>query len=191
RVGSKLIHHVERIGRIPELLRQFPSLFVADDGIDEAQVEAAVKTVSDVYEAVGRTRNLKAEYNLAANRNVKFILDPEGDFTEAAVFAKLAGAGGIKTEAGFEAESGVPVALTPIGKIYMPLDGLIDKDAERTRLSKQKEKAEIELKKVNGKLSNENFVSRAKPEIVQENKDRQAEWKAKVEELKQMIANLG
>ena len=95
------------------------------------------------------------------------------------------------TEAGFEAESGVPVALTPIGKIYMPLDGLIDKDAERTRLSKQKEKAETELKKVNGKLSNENFVSRAKPEIVQENKDRQSEWKAKVEELKQMIANLG
>ncbi|MDC0312196.1 valine--tRNA ligase [bacterium] len=172
------------------MLTQLPSDSMLD-GIDEAQVEAAVKTVSDVYEAVGRTRNLKAEYNLAANRNVKFILDPEGDFTEAAVFAKLAGAGGIKTEAGFEAESGVPVALTPIGKIYMPLDGLIDKDAERTRLSKQKEKAEIELKKVNGKLSNENFVSRAKPEIVQENKDRQAEWKAKVEELKQMIANLG
>ena len=172
------------------MLTQLPSDSMLD-GIDEAQVEVAVKTVSDVYEAVGRARNLKAEYNLAANRNVKFILDPEGEFTEAAVFSKLAGAGGIMTEAGFEAESGVPVALTPIGKIYMPLDGLIDKDAERTRLSKQKEKAETELKKVNGKLSNENFVSRAKPEIVQENKDRQSEWKAKVEELKQMIANLG
>ncbi|MCL4103738.1 UNVERIFIED_CONTAM: hypothetical protein GTU68_059817 [Idotea baltica] len=172
------------------MLTQLPSESVLA-GIDEAKVDAAVKTVSDVYEAVGRARNLKAEYNLAANRNVKFILDPEGDFTEAAVFAKLAGAGGITTETGFEAESGVPVALSPIGKIYMPLDGLIDKDAEKKRLTKELEKVEAEYKKVNAKLSNENFVSRAPEEVVQENKDRQAEWKAKVEELNQMIANLG
>ncbi len=41
------------------------------------------------------------------------------------------------------------------------------------------------------KLSNENFVSRAPEAVVQENKDRQAEWKAKVEELQRMIENLG
>ncbi len=172
------------------MLTQLPADSVLD-GLDETKVEAAVKTVSDVYEAVGRARNLKAEYNLAANRNVKFILDPEGEFTEAAVFAKLAGAGGITTEPGFEAESGVPAALTPIGKIYMPLEGLIDKDAEKKRLTKEMEKAQAELKKVNAKLTNENFVSRAPEAVVQENKDRQAEWKAKVKELKRMIENLG
>ncbi|MCB1229879.1 MAG: valine--tRNA ligase [Verrucomicrobiae bacterium] len=163
---------------------------LAAEKITESQAQ-----VSAIYEAVGRARNLKAEYGLAANRNVKFILDPEGAeqgwVDESTVFGRLAGAGEVTVDHGHAAESGVPVALTPIGKIYMPLAGLIDVDAERDRLTKELTKAQDELKKVNAKLSNENFVSRAKPEVVQENRDRQAQWKARVEELGRMIGNLG
>ena len=46
------------------------------------------------------------------------------------------------------------------------------------------------MKKVNGKLANENFISRAPDEVVEENRERQREWKARVEELEKMIANL-
>lgn len=48
-----------------------------------------------------------------------------------------------------------------------------------------------ELKKGNARLSNENFTSRASAEIVQEHRDRQAQEKARVEELGRMIENLG
>ena len=180
----------------PEFLMQTPlETGVVMHDLPADQIAEAQARVAAIYEAVGRARNLKAEYGLAANRNVTFILDPEasehGIVGETGVLAKLAGAGEITVDTGHAAAQGVPVALTPIGKLYMPLEGLIDVDAERERLTKELGKAEDELKKVNAKLANENFVSRAKPEIVQENRDRQAQWKARVEELGRMIENLG
>ena len=185
-----------RVEGDPEFLMQTQlddSIILHD--IPAEKITAAQAQVAAIYAAVGRARNLKAEYGLAANRNARFIIDPAtsetGQFTEPAVFARLAGAGEVIVETGHNAGQGVPAALTPIGKIYMPLEGLIDVDAERERLTKEQEKARDELKKVNAKLSNENFVSRAKPEVVQENRDRQASWKARVEELGRMIENLG
>ncbi|MCB1235321.1 MAG: class I tRNA ligase family protein, partial [Verrucomicrobiae bacterium] len=166
-------------------------------GIPVEKIEAARQRVTAIYEAVGRARNLKAEYGLAANRSVRFIVDPEGiesgalDASAAAVFARLAGAGEVRVETGHAAETGVPVALTGVGKLYMPLEGLIDVAAERDRLSKELAKAEAELAKVNAKLNNESFVSRAPDEVVQENRDRQAQWKSRVEELGRMIESLG
>ena len=117
-------------------------------GVNPADVTAAQDQVKAIYEAVGRARNLKAEYGLAGNKQVKFIIDPEGtELSEADVFRQLVGANEISIEPGFEAEKGVPTALTPIGKIYLPLDGLIDLDAERDRLGRELTKAEDELKK--------------------------------------------
>ena len=157
-------------------------------------IAAAQARVAAIYGAVGRTRNLKAEYGLGANRGVKFIIDPstseQGRIDEVTVFGRLAGAGEVVVETGYQAAKGVPAILTAIGTIHMPLEGLIDVAAERERLSKELGKAEDELKKVNAKLSNENFVSRASPEIVTEHRDRQSQWKARVEELGRMIDNL-
>ncbi len=159
--------------------------------LDDAAVKSACERVKAIYGAVGRARNLKAEYGLSANKEVKIIVDPEGDFSETDVFRQLVGAGEIVIEPGFEAEKGDPTALTAIGKLYLPLDGLIDLDAERERLGKELAKAEDEKKKINGKLSNENFVSRAPKEVVVEAKERQKHWQDRVAELEKMIENLG
>lgn len=161
--------------------------------IEQPAIAAAQEKVAAIYEAVTRARNLKAEYGLGASKEVKFIVDPteQGPFDESTVFARLAGAAEVTVDLNYTAESGVPATLTGIGKIYMPLEGLIDTAAERERLTKELKKAEIELKKVNGKLANENFMSRAPDDIIQENKDRKAHWKARVKELGKMIANLG
>ncbi|MCB1090958.1 MAG: class I tRNA ligase family protein, partial [Verrucomicrobiae bacterium] len=180
----------------PEFLMQTTldnSLVMHD--IPAETIAAAQAKVAAIYGAVGRARNLKAEYGLAANRGVKFIIDPEaseqGQIDESTVFGRLAGAGDVTVVTGYDPGKGVPVALTAIGKIYMPLEGLIDVAAERERLTKELGKAEDELRKVNAKLSNENFVSRAAPEIVAEHRERQGQWKARVEELGRMIENLG
>ncbi|MDF1859907.1 MAG: valine--tRNA ligase [Verrucomicrobiales bacterium] len=176
----------------PEFLMQTPvptEATLAD--LDDAVVEKAQAKVKAIYEAVSRARNLKAEYGLSANKEVAFIIDPEEGFEETDVFQQLVGAGGITLESGFEAEKGIPTALTGIGKIYLPLDGLIDLDAERDRLGKELAKAEDEIKKVNSKLTNENFVTRAPVEVVSEMKERQKHWQERVDELGRMIENLG
>jgi valyl-tRNA synthetase len=45
------------------------------------------------------------------------------------------------------------------------LTGLIDIEAERSKLLKQKEKLEQELSSIQNKLNNEKFISNAKPEV--------------------------
>ena len=72
----------------------------------------------------------------------------------------------------------------------MPLDGLIDVEAETKRLTSQMEKIDKELMKCEKKLGNEKFVANAKPEVVQAEKDRLEEWKAKRAQLKEMLASL-
>ncbi len=162
------------------------------EGLREERAVAAREQTLAIYEAVGRARNLKAEYNLAANRNVRLILDPTVEWIEAElpVLARLCGAAEVSLDKDHQTEQGVPVALTAIGKIYMPLEGLIDIDAEKKRLSKELGKAEAELVKVNSKLANEKFVSRAPEAVIEENRERQQHWKARAAELQQMIGNL-
>src|SRR6185312_2079794 len=54
----------------------------------------------------------------------------------------------------------------------LPLKGVIDLAAERTRLDKEIAKAEADIKRVDAKLSNEKFVANAPDEIVEEEKEK-------------------
>jgi len=82
------------------------------------------------------------------------------------------------------------VALTQVGEVYLPLEGLIDVEAERTRLSKEIEKIVKEVAKSEGKLGNASFIDRAPAEVVEQEKARLAEWQAKLAQLREMVAAL-
>ena len=73
----------------------------------------------------------------------------------------------------------------------MPLDGLIDVEAEKKRLAKEIEKTAKEVLKCENKLGNEKFVANAKPEVVAVERARLDEWQGKLAQLQEMIANLG
>ena len=81
--------------------------------------------------------------------------------------------------------------ISSIGKLHMPIDGLIDVEAEKKRLTKERDKADKELQKVCKKLNDSNFTERAKPEIVEENKKRRHDFKARIAQLDEMLENLG
>ena len=73
----------------------------------------------------------------------------------------------------------------------LPLGEVIDLEAERARLTKEIEKAEKEIGKLEKKLSNEQFLAKAPAEVVEENKarrDAESEAKAKLEAALQRIA---
>ncbi|HSP43257.1 MAG TPA: class I tRNA ligase family protein, partial [Luteolibacter sp.] len=154
----------------------------------EAQTKAAA-----IYETAGRLRNLKTEYNVATRKDVRFVAKgaPAWLAAETKVLALLCGAAEISIDAGYEAPQGTPVSLTPVGEVYLPLEGLIDVEAERARLTKEIEKIKIEVKKCEGKLGNASFVDRAPPEVVEQEKARLAEWRAKLDQLSGMLAALG
>ncbi|MBO0763906.1 MAG: valine--tRNA ligase [Hyphomicrobiaceae bacterium] len=66
----------------------------------------------------------------------------------------------------------------------LPLAGIIDMDAERARLEGQIAKERAEIAKVDAKLGNADFVAKAPPEVVEENRERKAAFEATVKKLK-------
>jgi valyl-tRNA synthetase len=65
----------------------------------------------------------------------------------------------------------------------LPLAGVIDMGAERTRLTREIDKAQGEIKKVDAKLANASFVAKAPPEVVEENRERRAAFEATLGKL--------
>ena len=161
-------------------------------GFDSKIVEQAKERTNAIHEATTRARHLKAQYNLAANRNVKFFLQPSVEWAidELETLKILSGAGEISVSESYEPSPGTPAFLTPIGKMYMPLEGLVDIEAEKKRINKEIDKAEKDLKQIRGKLSNPKFTERAPAEVVQENLDRKDGLRKKVEQLNEMLQNL-
>ena len=80
--------------------------------------------------------------------------------------------------------------VTAIAEIAVPLEGLIEFDKERERLSGQVEKLDIELQRLNGQLSNASFVEKAPPEKVQELRERFVEIEQQIKTLNQNVEAL-
>ena len=144
-----------------------------------------------VYTTAGRMRNLKAEYNVAARKDVKFIIikAPSWLAVEADVLGLLAG-GEIQIQDTYDAPKGTPAAVTNVGEIYLPLDGLIDMEAEKSRLDKEISKIESEVKKCDAKLGNSAFVDKAPEALVAREKERRDEWSQKLEQLQAIYKTL-
>ena len=72
----------------------------------------------------------------------------------------------------------------------LPLAAVIDLAAERARLAKARGAAEAEARKIAGKLANADFVSRAKEEVVEENRERLAAAEAEMARLDAALARI-
>ena len=82
--------------------------------------------------------------------------------------------------------------VTALGDVFViPLEGIIDIEAEKTRLAKALEASAKEAKSLEGRLSNPNFVERAKPEAVEKAKADHAHHSGEVERLTAALARLG
>ena len=75
--------------------------------------------------------------------------------------------------------------------LVIPLEGLVDIAAEKDRLTKALETSTKEAKSLEGRLSNANFVERAKPEAVEKAKADHAHHSAEVDRLKAALERLG
>ena len=103
----------------------------------------------------------------------------------------------VRSQAKFERiEQGQPegafVTARAVGiDFHLPLDGLIDKEKETERLTKSIEKLQKELAAVMVRLDNPQFAERAKPEIVQRERDSAAELNQEIASLLERLGKLG
>jgi valyl-tRNA synthetase len=150
-----------------------------------------------IIEAIKALRNLRAEMNVPPSRKAKILAYVSKDLRDIfedgrAYFEKLASASEVEL---IEDKTNVPANAVSLvingGELFIPLLDLVDKEKELERLSKEKEKLLAEIDRVEKKLTNERFISKAPQSVVDEEKAKGEKYKAMLEAVKQRIASLG
>jgi len=127
-------------------------------------------------------------------KKLKFILKPAGNLAtaEVEVLKILLNAEVVEVvAANWTPAKGTPSASNALGEIFLPLEGLIDIGAEKIRLTKEQEKIQTEITKVEEKLANPNFTQKVPAKVLDEHKQRLADWQAKLAQIKASLAALG
>ncbi|MBL9198931.1 MAG: class I tRNA ligase family protein, partial [Opitutaceae bacterium] len=154
---------------------------------------AAVASVEKLKAFISQTRTLKAEHNVASRRDVKLmVIAADADWAVLAAnlakLTRLAGAAEITRQ---QKVDGAPAAVTPLGTVYLDLSGTVDVGAEKVRLAKELEQITKHVAGTEARLSNEAFVSKAPPAVLEGARKQLADQKAKRAELERLLKALG
>jgi valyl-tRNA synthetase len=161
------------------------------DGLDDAVVEAEIGWVIDLITAI---RSVRVEMNIPPATMLPLVLanaSPETAIRArhwSEFIQRLARVADISFA---DAPPQGAVQLVVRGEAAaLPLKGVIDLDAERARLAKEMAKCDADIARIDAKLNNPNFVSRAPEEVVEEEKEKREEAlarKAKIVEALQRL----
>ena len=155
--------------------------------IDEA-AEAKVERLKALAYAC---RNLRGEMGVSPAQRMPLLI--AGGGADIAEFAPILQALGKLSEVqivdDMPTDAMAPVAV--VGQIRMMLKVEIDIAAEKLRLAKEIEKLETQISIAQNKLNNEGFVARAPAAVVDQEKQRVADFSATLEKLKPQLAKLG
>lgn len=159
-----------------------------------AKEEKAVETIK---EAVRGIRNSRTGMNVPPSRKAKVFVVSDDEqvrdiFEKGKVFfTTLAYASEVviqSDKSGID-EDAVAV-LIPNATVYMPFSDLVDMDKEIERLKNEEKKLEGELKRVNGMLSNEKFISKAPEAKINEEKEKLSKYTIMMEQVKERLKTL-
>ena len=167
----------------------FDDDFKGHYGLDDCYLE-----MTDAkYELIRNGRDLRRAGNIQAAKKVKYVFKPTQHLTphDAEVIKLLLNAESLEVNADYLPPKGTPVVASPLGELFLPLEGLIDVAAEKIRLTKEVEKIQSEIVKVEQKLANPNFTTKVPPAVLVEHEQRLAEWKTKLAHTQASLDTLG
>jgi len=151
------------------------------DSLMDEEIEQRIDEIQTVTRAL---RDIRSKYNKAPSEKLAASVNAPDEVsevlnTDSRLICQSAGLKEFK--ASRTATRPQNAAATIAGQMQIYLHDVVDVEAERKRLAKQKEQVEQAKKGVEAKLANENFVARAKPEVVTQTKN-------KLEELTEQLA---
>ena len=144
--------------------------------------DAEEAEMEKVIEAIKAIRARRAEMNVAPSRKAKIFIVTK--YTEAfgketyPFFERLASASEVAVVDSYNDDGAVQI-ITDSATIYIPLADIVDFEAERERLNKELAATDGEIKRAEGKLSNESFTSRAPEAVVNAEREKLEKYKAK------------
>jgi hypothetical protein len=163
----------------------------AHDGLDDAVAEAEIGWVIDLITAI---RSVRVEMNIPAATMLPLVL--AGASPQTAIRARhwsefIQRLARIAEISFADTPPQGAVQLVVRGDVAaLPLKGVIDLDAERARLVKEMAKCDADIARVDAKLNNPNFVSRAPEEVVEEEKEKREEALARKAKIAEALSRL-
>ncbi len=164
----------------------------ADANYLDDEAESDMLLLIDIVRGI---RNVRDEYNVEPSRKITALVAPgshKGLFkTHDYLFARLCNVAEISL---LPAGSAAPpkAASVTMGDVtvYLPLTDFVDSQAECERLNREKDKLQEQIDRTEGMLSNEQFVSRARPDVVERERERLATLQASADQITARLANL-
>jgi valyl-tRNA synthetase len=159
--------------------------------------ETAEWEMQAVIDLITRVRNIRSEMNIKPGERVTLLIGSPDEKLRAvfhansAQISRLARAAEVSINEKLEApRASARAVLIGGAEVAVPLEGLIDFEQERQRLTKEKDKLSAEAAKLEAQLANPQFAERAPAEKVEEVRARIADIAQRTVQLKQTIQNL-
>jgi len=158
--------------------------------------EDAERRMRALQELITSVRSLRKEYGVPEGEEVEIVVASEnGAFKETlsgagTVLVRLARVRAVRWERRAGETVGAHAVLTNGVELFLPLEGVIDLARERERLGAEVARLEAQARQSEGKLSNEQFVSRAPAEVVERERERARSLGEQIDKLRQKISLL-
>ena len=157
--------------------------------------ESAEADLSLLMDVITMVRNIRGEMNVPPGARVKLTLACPDQATAEVLEGLVGHVEGLARcqevtigVGGQEMQpSGSAAGVSGRVLVYVPLEGLVDFEAEKARLGKEIAKIEKDLDKTKAKLANEDFLQKAPEAVVQRERDKAAAWTEKLDKLTESL----
>lgn len=156
---------------------------------EENSYPDAAREMNMVMDAIKAIRNRRAEMNVPPSRKAKVFIaaSDTAPFRNGSMFfSRLASASEVDIAESFDIEGAVTI-VTADAKIYIPMDELVDKEAELKRLNKELAAAVKDLEFNSKKLNNQGFMAKAPEKVVAEVRANAAKYAEKIKMIEAAI----
>ncbi|AQT69717.1 Valine--tRNA ligase [Anaerohalosphaera lusitana] len=191
------LNEYTKIRKLKELVEAVESdaLIVAawPEGLEQFVDDAVESDIEMTQEVIRAIRDIRNKYAITPKETVDASASAGGEARgiltrNANLICEQAGLSSFEVTA--DAEKPNNAASSIAGEVQVYVHDVVDPEEERKRLMKQKEHIEKGLKGSEAKLNNENFVNRAKPEVVQQARERYAELKEQLATIEKHLEEL-
>ena len=169
------------------MISSYPKFF---EGMNYSAEEEDVDRIITCITAI---RARRAEMNVPPSKKAKLYVVTKYEDTfkaTAKILEKLASASEVIITDKYESDDAVMIA-TDAGSMYIPLAEVIDFEKERARLTAEMKKNDSEIERIEKKLSNEGFVSKAPAQVIEGERAKLKKYLETKEALTVALAKLG
>ena len=166
----------------------------AETNMIDKSLEKDMTIIMDIIRSV---RNILSEMNVPPSKKAEVLIQAsDGNINGLLIenlnyIYRLANASKVIVEPVIQKPSSSATAVVGEIEIYVPLAGLIDVEKEKDRLTKSLEKAIADLERINVRLSDESFLSKAPENIINKERERKADIEALKIKLEKNLEMLG